>query len=259
MRYILQLNYKGTRFNGWQRQKNAIGVQQVIEAKLKILLKEKIEITGAGRTDTGVHAHFYVAHFDTKKNISDKYTFLKRLNGLLPQDIAIEFIKEIDAEFHSRYSALQRTYHYYIHTAKNPFLNEFSVFSHYNLDVEKMNEASKLLLDYQDFASFHKTNSSQKTTICTVYEAYWSNENTRLRFRITANRFLRTMVRTIVGTLIDVGRGKFSVSDFRRIIEAKNRKVASLAAPPEGLFLVDVVYPEPYNSIFVRRKLPIDF
>ena len=249
----MQLAYKGTNYNGWQRQKNATGVQQVIERALKILLKFKIQITGAGRTDTGVHASFYVAHFDTDFELYDLEKITRKVNGILPRDISIKFIKPIDEKFHSRFSAIKRTYKYFIHTEKNPFLNEFSLFYTYPIDIQKLNDASKLLLEYEDFKSFEKLHSNNKTSICKVYEAYWQQAGHRLVFTITASRFLRNMVRSIVGTLLDVGRGKLTVEDFRKIIEAKNRKYASASADAHGLFLTDIRYPDKYDKIFERE------
>ncbi len=259
MRYVIQMAYKGTEFNGWQRQRNAVGVQNVLEKALKILLKEKILTTGAGRTDTGVHASFYVCHFDTKKTIYQPKDFVKKLNGILPEDISIKLLQPVDEEFHSRYSALKRTYFYFVHFEKNPFLKDFSLFYRYELDLGKMNEASEILKQYTDFASFAKTGSGQKTTICRIYEAYWQECCGRLKFVITADRFLRNMVRAIVGTMLDIGRHKLSLDDFKNLIEKRNRKLASTSAPANGLFLANILYPEKYDKIFIRKKLPVDF
>jgi len=241
-RYYLQLSYKGTRYFGWQRQPNANSVQEVIEKTLSTVLREEIAVIGAGRTDTGVHASFYVLHFDVSVEIQDTEKLLYHLNRFLPDDIAIQKIKKVDIDFHARFSAVSRTYKYYISMVKDPFTNETSYQFTVPLDIEKMNEAAKTLFEYTDFTSFAKLHTDVKTNNCKIFQAEWAQENNQFVFTIKADRFLRNMVRAIVGTLLEVGKGKITVDDFRKIIESKNRGAAGTSAPPQGLFLVDIGY-----------------
>jgi len=241
-RYYLQLSYKGTRYFGWQRQPNAISVQEVIEKTLSTVLREEIAVIGAGRTDTGVHASFYVLHFDVSVEIQDTEKLVYHMNRFLPDDIAIQKIKKVDIDFHARFSAVSRTYKYYISMVKDPFTNETSYQFTVPLDIEKMNEAAKTLFEYTDFTSFAKLHTDVKTNNCKIFQAEWAQENNQFVFTIKADRFLRNMVRAIVGTLLEVGKGKITVDDFRKIIESKNRGAAGTSAPPQGLFLVDIGY-----------------
>jgi len=241
-RYFLQLSYKGTRYFGWQRQPNAISVQEVIEKTLSTVLREEIAVVGAGRTDTGVHASFYVLHFDVLNEIIEPEKLLYHLNRFLPDDIAIQKIKKVNSDFHARFSAVSRTYKYYISMVKDPFTTDTSYQFTVPLDIEKMNEAAKMLFEYTDFTSFAKLHTDVKTNNCKIFKAEWETENNQLVFTIKADRFLRNMVRAIVGTLLEVGKGKITVDDFRKIIEMKNRGAAGTSAPPHGLFLVDIGY-----------------
>ncbi|KAF0238429.1 MAG: tRNA pseudouridine38-40 [Prolixibacteraceae bacterium] len=241
-RYFLQLSYKGTRYFGWQRQPNAISVQEVLEKTLSTILREDIAVVGAGRTDTGVHASCYVLHFDVSHEIQEPEKLVYHLNRFLPDDIAIQGIKKVSNDFHARFSAASRTYKYYISTVKDPFANETSYQFTVPIDMEKMNEAAKILFDYVDFTSFAKLHTDVKTNNCKIFQAEWETENNQLVFTIQADRFLRNMVRAIVGTLLEVGKGKITVDDFRKIIEMKNRGAAGTSAPPQGLFLVDIGY-----------------
>jgi len=241
-RYFLQLSYKGTRYFGWQRQPNAISVQEVIEKTLSTVLREEIAVVGAGRTDTGVHASFYVLHFDVLNEIIEPEKLLYHLNRFLPDDIAIQKIKKVNSDFHARFSAVSRTYKYYISMVKDPFTTDTSYQFTVPLDIEKMNEAAKMLFEYTDFTSFAKLHTDVKTNNCKIFKAEWETENNQLVFTIKADRFLRNMVRAIVGTLLEVGKGKITVDDFRKIIEMKNRGAAGTSAPPQGLFLVDIGY-----------------
>jgi len=241
-RYLLDLSYKGTEFHGWQLQNNAITIQGEIERVMSMILREQIRIVGAGRTDTGVHAKFYVAHFDIENEISDNKKLVSKLNKILHKDISIKKIEEVSNEFHSRFDAKSRTYEYHIHLYKNPFLNDLSAFLYFLPDVQKMNEACNILFDYEDFTSFAKLNSGAKTNLCKIYFAEWKQENDKLIFTIKANRFLRNMVRAIVGTLLEVGRGKININDFRQIIESKNRSSAGQSVPACGLYLTDIEY-----------------
>ncbi len=240
----MQLSYSGTRYFGWQRQPNAISVQEEIEKALSTILREEITVVGAGRTDTGVHASFYVLHFDCNTEISEAIDLAYHLNRFLPNDIAIQQIVKANPEFHARFSAVSRTYKYYISTVKDPFTTETSYQFTVPINIEKMNEAAKTLFEYTDFTSFAKLHTDVKTNNCTIFQAEWEKTGAMLVFTIKADRFLRNMVRAIVGTLLEVGKGKITVDDFRKIIESKNRGAAGTSVPPQGLFLVDIGYNE---------------
>jgi tRNA pseudouridine38-40 synthase len=252
-RYFIQLAYNGTNYHGWQVQPNALTVQEVIEKSVSILIGQKVEITGAGRTDTGVHASFFVAHFDLPERLVDPRQFEFKLNAFLPNDIFIIQIFQVEADVHARFSALSRTYRYFLSDHKEPFRKEFTARCNYLLDFAKMNEAAALLLQFDDFKSFSKLHTDVKTNICNVMKAEWKIENDLFVFEIKADRFLRNMVRAITGTLIDVGRGKVSIPDFISIIESKNRGEAGASVEACGLFLTDIEYPEPVKSLFVRN------
>ena len=242
-RYFIELSYDGAAYCGWQRQPDAPSVQQTIEKALSMLLREDIEIVGAGRTDTGVNASYYVAHFDSEKGVKDCQQLVYKLNLVLPCDIAVKAVKEVRAEAHARFDAVEREYTYYISQRKNPF-RRFSAWQYYvSLDVEKMNQAAKSLLEWSDFTTFAKLNSNNKTNICHVSHAKWeTEEDGTLRFTIRADRFLRNMVRAIVGTLVDVGRGRYSIEEFREIVDSRDLSRASSGAQPQGLFLSNVKY-----------------
>ena len=243
MRFFLTLSYKGTAYHGWQIQDNAPSVQGVLQEALSVLLGEKIEVTGAGRTDTGVHAAYYIAHFDydTGKPLEDGFVY--HLNAILPKDIAVSRVCPVPDEAHARFSATLREYKYYILTEKNPFKIDTAYRYPLSLHLDRMNEAAELLKQYTDFESFCKLHADNKTTICHLRESKWEKEGNMLIYTVSADRFLRNMVRAIVGTLIDVGRGKIDIARFREIIEAKNRGAAGTSAPAHGLFLTDVHYP----------------
>jgi len=243
-RYFLQLSYKGTRYHGWQVQPNAVSVQEVIENALSTILRENIQVVGAGRTDTGVHASYFILHFEVQKTIPENFDLTYKLNSFLPEDIAVQQCRPVADDAHARFSAVSRTYHYFISTVKDPFAAETSYRYLLLLDVEKMNEAAKMLLDYDDFTSFSRLHTDVKTNNCKIFEAYWKTEETQLVFVIKADRFLRNMVRAIVGTLLEVGQGKLNLDEFREVIDKKDRGVAGASAPPHGLFLVDIEYPE---------------
>lgn len=242
MRRFIQLSYDGAAYHGWQKQPNARSVQQTLQEALSTLLQTDIEVVGAGRTDAGVSARMMVAHFETSK-ACDNEQLVYKLNKLLPHDIAVQRIWEVPDEMHARFSATSRTYHYYIHTRKDPFVRQYSWLVTFPLDFARMNEAASRLPDFDDFTSFSKVNTDTKTNLCNVTEARWTQvgENT-WRFTITANRFLRNMVRAIVGTLIEVGRGRMTVDEFCQVIEQKNRCSAGDSVPGHALFLVDVSY-----------------
>ncbi|MCK4344064.1 MAG: tRNA pseudouridine(38-40) synthase TruA [Bacteroidales bacterium] len=244
-RYFIQLSYNGTNYHGWQIQPNASTIQETLENALSTILKEKIETVGAGRTDTRVHARMFFAHFDTeKKDLDKKKKIVFQLNGILPADIAVQNIFYVNDDVHARFDALSRTYEYHIHQKKDPFLDNFSYYLYGNPDIEKMNRASELLFDYTDFTSFSKLHTDVQTNDCNIIQAEWEKENHRLIFTIKANRFLRGMVRAIVGTTLELGFGKICLAEFRKIIEDKDRSKAGFSVPAHGLFLVDIEYPE---------------
>lgn len=241
-RYFITLQYDGSRYHGWQIQPNGITVEGEIEIALSTILRQNIDIVGAGRTDAGVHASMMVAHFDFTPTLPNQLKY--KINKLLPKDIAINDIKKVNEDMHARFSATSRTYHYYIHTHKNPFLNNTSYLLTYPLNIGLMNEAAKKLFDYQDFGAFCKSHTDVKTTLCTITEARWEtlDDGTRYRFVITANRFLRNMVRAIVGTLIEVGRGKMTLNEFSQVIEGKSRSDAGESMPAHALILTNIKY-----------------
>ncbi len=248
-RYFIYISYLGTNYHGWQIQANAKSVQGLLNKALSTLLKEKINTIGAGRTDTGVHARYYVAHFDSShSDLARNKQLIHSLNRILPVDISVSKITEVKPTVNARFDATLRGYEYIICRTKNPFMNGLAWMYAANLDVNKMQLASQMLLNYSDFTSFSKVGSDNKTNICTIFNAEWFQKDDLLVFNIKANRFLRNMVRATVGTLVDVGRGKISVEDFSSIIEAKDRSLASTSAPSEGLYLVEITYPE---DIFV--------
>jgi len=241
-RYFLQLSFNGKNFHGWQLQANAHSVQAELNNALSTLLKAVIETVGCGRTDTGVHAKKFFAHFDTLVAIGDK-DFTYHLNCLLPFEIAAQQLYPVADDAHARYDAIARTYSYYVHHVKNPFLNETSYFFPYVVDFELMNEAAALLLQYNNFGCFSKSRTQVKTDICKITSAKWSKGGEQLIFEITADRFLRNMVRAIAGTLLDIGEKHISIDDFKNIIEKGSRSNAGVSVPAHGLFLENVVYP----------------
>ncbi len=244
-RYFIFLRYKGTGYHGWQTQPGEKTVQGVIEKSLSVILQEKISVTGAGRTDTGVHASYFVAHLDSSNlKLTANKNILFRLNRFLPKDITISEIKTVKKEAHARFDALSRTYEYHIAQEKEPFLNEYSWYRYGISDIEKMNMAALYLREYNDFTSFSKKHTDVKTFICRIDSAEWFMNNRQLVFKIKADRFLRNMVRAIVGTMIDIGTGIKEPEEIRNIIESKNRSMAGVSAPAEGLFLTDIEYPD---------------
>ena len=252
MRYFITLSYDGTDYHGWQIQPNGVSVQEVLQKALSTLLRQPIEVTGAGRTDAGVHASMMVAHFDFsafsngeegKEEVLNCTQITYKLNRLLPPDVAVQEVRPVSSEMHARFSATKRTYHYYIHTHKNPFLRRHSWQVNVPLDFPLMNQAAQILLEYNDFTSFSKTGTDVKTNICTLTEAYWEELRPgEWRFTISANRFLRNMVRAIVGTLIEVGRHRMTIPQMRHAIEAKNRQCTGESVPGHALYLTDIKY-----------------
>lgn len=246
-RYLIWLSFDGATFCGWQVQPNGNTVQQTLNDALGTLLRIPVETVGAGRTDTGVHAKRYAAHFDLPQDIvPHPEQLVYKLNRLLPSSIAVQKIVSVSADFHARYSAANRTYHYKIHTQKDPFLNNWSWFIDRPLDLQSMQKAALLLLAYNDFQCFSRSHTDVKNYLCNIQHAEWSINHHIISFEITANRFLRNMVRAIVGTLVEVGLGKKSVDDFEKIILSKDRKMAGYSAPAHGLYLADIEYPESY-------------
>lgn len=266
-RYFITFAYDGTRYHGWQIQPNANTVQQELQHALSVLLRKDIEVVGAGRTDTGVHARKMAAHFnwgndENELNLAGQENVLQgkssdavsplplacdqlvyRLNRILPRDISVLEVYPVTADMHARFSAVSRTYHYYIHTCKSPFDRHYSLQMNYPLDFGRMNEAAKLFLQHEDYAAFCKAGGDNKTTLCHVTAARWVQTSpTTWYFEITANRFLRNMVRAVVGTLIDVGRGKITMSQFRDILCNGTRSDAGESMPGNALFLEDVAY-----------------
>ena len=242
-RYFIELSYKGTSYNGWQIQPNARSVQQTIQEALFMILQEQVKLVGAGRTDTGVHASFYVAHFDTmsSNDLSDK-NFSYHLNLILPKDIAIQKVYQVSEDIHARFSAKSREYKYYIQTRKNSFTVDTAMVLTMSLNIENMQKAASLLLEYDDFTSFSKLHTSSKTNICNITTAQFEVKGYEIVFTISANRFLRNMVRAIMGTLLEVGKDRITVEGFRNIILAKDRGMAKSSAFACGLFLTDIKY-----------------
>lgn len=252
MRYFIQLSYDGTGYHGWQVQPNGVSVQEVLQKALSTLLRQPTEVTGAGRTDAGVHASMMVAHFDwpaahegegSEEAPLDCTQLTYKLNRLLPPDVAVQVVRPVGPEMHARFSATRRTYHYYIHTRKDPFLRGYSWQVNVPLDFALMNEAAQVLLEYSDFTSFSKTGTDVKTNICQLTEARWEQlKPGEWRFTVSANRFLRNMVRAIVGTLVEVGRHRMTISQMRHAIEAKDRQRAGESVPGHALYLTNIEY-----------------
>ena len=243
-RFFIYFSYKGTAYHGWQFQPNGISVQEVLTQALCTILRTTLEITGAGRTDTGVHAKLMVAHFDVETDLPANLDLVSKLNSFLPNDIAVFKIVEVKTDAHARFDAISRRYEYHVVTRKNVFKNESAARGSQNMNFEAMNIAAKTLLEYRDFTSFSKLHTDVKTNNCVISHAEWTQQDEEWIFSIQADRFLRNMVRAIVGTLFEVGRNKMSVEEFRAVIEAKNRCKAGVSVPAHGLYLVDIQYPE---------------
>ncbi|MNJ95184.1 tRNA pseudouridine synthase A [compost metagenome] len=242
MRYFIEFAYNGKEYCGWQYQPHSPSVQETLNKALSTLLKKEIDVAGAGRTDTGVHARQMFAHFDYEE-IPDTARLVQRLNSFLPKDIVIYRFIPLQDDAHARFDAVSRTYEYHVHTYKDAFDNEGSWYNFFPLNVEKMNEAAQLLFNYTDFKCFSKVHTDVKTFNCDIKEAYWQQNGTKLVFTISADRFLRNMVRAIVGTLVNVGLEKISIDDFKTIIESRDRNKAGFSVPAHGLYLTKVIYP----------------
>ena len=246
MRYFLELSYNGADYHGWQIQPNARTVQEVVEKTISTLLKHNIAIVGAGRTDAGVHALQMFAHFDTVVNFNDSDLIFK-LNSFLPKDIVIHNIIKVKKDTHTRFNAISRAYIYRISLHKNAFTLDETYYLKSDLDIEKMKEATKILFEYKDFQCFSKSHTDVKTYNCKIMEANWKMTNNELQFTIRADRFLRNMVRAIVGTLLNVGFGKISIQEFHDIIKSKNRSEAGFSVPAHALYLYEIKYPDTIN------------
>ena len=258
-RYFIELAYNGTNYHGWQIQNNCITVQETLEKALSTILNNEIRIVGAGRTDSGVHAAYMVAHFDVDEQIENCQWLKNRLNRILPKDIVIISINPVIDYAHSRYSAIARRYEYHLTFDKNPFLHELAFYVSYVPDINAMNEAAKVLLNYCDYTSFCTLPTDVKNFRCTIKYAQWEIRGNRYVFVIEANRFLRRMVRTIVGSLLEVGRKKIDVQHFVMMIEAHNRCKAGPSAPPQGLYLVDIQYPEEIFCSQAQKDIYLPF
>lgn len=242
MRYFVTLGYDGTSFHGWQVQPNGCSVQEELQKALSTLLRQPVATVGAGRTDAGVHARKMVAHFDIDAPV-DCAQLAYRLNRMVPRSMAVYKVEPVADDMHARFSARKRTYRYFLHTRKDPFLRHYSCEMHFDLDFLKMNEAAAILMQYSDFGAFCKSHSDVKTTICRVMYAQWHQTSpTEWYFEISADRFLRNMVRAVVGTLVDVGRGRLTLDEFRSVIEGRKRTAAGESMPANALFLEDVEY-----------------
>ena len=250
MRYFIELAYKGTNYHGWQYQPGADSVQETLNKALSLLLKTDIDIVGAGRTDSGVHAKQMFAHFDFESEV-DVPQLVHKLNSFLPKDIAVFNILKVSDEAHARFDATKRTYEYHIHTMKDVFENDGSYQFQFPLNIDKMNEACQILFKHNDFECFSKVNTDVNTFNCVIFEANWTRGNpeapgkqngNKLIFTIAANRFLRNMVRAIIGTMINIGTGKISLADFEKIIDSKDRSQAGFSVPAHGLYLTKIEY-----------------
>lgn len=243
MRYFITLSYDGTRYHGWQIQPEGVTVQQLLQDALATLLRQHITVVGAGRTDAGVHARQMVAHIDVDGEINDVDQLTYKLNRFLPYDISIQNVRLVSDDMHARFSAVRRRYRYFIHTEKDPFKKKYSCELHYELDYELMNVAAAQLKTYSDFGAFCKSHSDVKTTVCTVTKAHWVEyEPNAWYFEIEANRFLRNMVRAVVGTLIEIGRHRMSLSQFDQVVREGRRTGAGESMPANALFLESVEY-----------------
>lgn len=252
MRYFIELSFKGTNYFGWQIQPDAPTVQEKLNSSLSLLLREKIEIVGAGRTDSGVHAKLMIAHFDSDR-VESLDNLKHRLNSLLPDDISVYRIYEVQSDAHARFDAESRSYIYKIFLGRDPFELETTWQIHNkDFDMDLMNEACKVLLKHKDFKAFSKSKTDVKTYECVIFDAEWVLDNNQLNFNISANRFLRNMVRAIVGTMLEIGQGDLSIADFEKVILSRNRSNAGKSVPARGLYLSNIKYPD--NKIYGKQN-----
>jgi tRNA pseudouridine38-40 synthase len=252
MRYFIQCSFSGTNYYGWQRQPSDLSVQEVMEDCLGKLLGGRVEIVGAGRTDAGVHARVMYAHFDWEAPLPD--SLAHRLNAFLPGDIAVQDIFPVPGDAHARFDAESRTYQYFLVQHKDPFLQDWAFYQNHPLDFERMNQAAACLLEFEDFKAFSKSRTDVKTYLCRISEAVWQQEGEKWVFTITADRFLRNMVRAVVGTLLQVGRGDLSPGDVKSIIKSRDRSRAGVSVPAKGLYLTGIAYPERIHLTHGKRK-----
>ncbi len=243
-RYFIEITYNGRNYHGWQVQPNAITVQEVLNNCLTRLLRQEVYVIGAGRTDAGVHAKQLFAHFDLMKKVDDIPQFLNRLNSFLPKDIAVKSLLDVEEDVHARFDAISRKYEYWVSQQKNPFIEGKAYLIHKPISIEVMNKAAKNLFKFNDFTCFSKSDTQTKTNNCRIMKAYWEDREGLLVFTIQADRFLRNMVRAIVGTLLDVGLGKMTEEKFIKVIESKDRSNAGVSVPAHGLYLLEVNYPK---------------
>ena len=243
-RFFITLSYNGKNYVGWQIQPNGMSVQQALQQALSTILRQEVAVTGAGRTDAGVHAREMIAHFDWEGDSFAPNDLIHKLNNFLPKDISISTIRQVRPDAHARFSAVSRTYKYYVTTVKDPFLHEYTYRLFFHPDLEAMNILCGVLKEYTDFTSFSKLHTDVKTNNCRIEYARWEKKEELYEFTIRADRFLRNMVRAIVGTLLQAGRGRLDEQEFRRIIEAGNRNVAGDSVPGHALFLEKVIYPD---------------
>ena len=253
-RYFIHMAYNGSRYHGYQIQPHSESVQETLEHCLNLKLGEPVSITGCGRTDTGVHARNYYAHFDLDREIEDTEVLSHQLNAFLPEDIVVYRIWQVPSETHARFDAISRTYHYYITRTKNPFHINDAYFLYGDLDVDRMQAATHILFEYEDFTSFSKVHTQVKTNNCRIMEACWFEQDGLLVFHIKADRFLRNMVRAIVGTLLEIGKGRMTLEEFRAVIERKDRCEAGTSVPAHALFLEEVEY----NKIDTSKGGPLN-
>ncbi len=254
MRYFLSLAYDGTNYHGWQIQPNAITVQSVVNEALSKITREPVNVVGCGRTDTGVHASFYVLHFDINSPIEKQGKFLYHLNAVLPNDIVVRDISQVTEKYHARFGAIARQYHYFFALNHHPFLHRFSKRLVQKPDIKLLNKAAEVVTQNTDFSSFCKAHAANKTNICKIEKSYWFINDDFLVYQIKADRFLRNMVRALTGTMLEIGLGKRSLSEFQQIFDKKDRKKAGMSADPQGLFLTGVWYEE--NIFDTYSKLP---
>jgi tRNA pseudouridine38-40 synthase len=246
-RYFLEVSYRGTNYSGFQVQENAVSIQEEVEKALAVFFRKPVILTGSSRTDAGVHAHQNFFHFDYESVIAEKSLY--NLNAILPADIVIRRLLPVHPKAHCRFDALSREYYYYVYRDKNPFLQDRAYYFPYTLDKGKLQAAAGVILRHTDFTAFSKRNTQVKTFECSIQESYWVEENDSLVYYVKANRFLRGMVRGLVGTMLQVGRGKLSLDEFEQVLKSKDNRLADFSAPGHGLFLFQVNFPV---SIFER-------
>lgn len=250
-RYFMMISFDGSQYHGWQRQENALSIEQKINDALNTILRRDVKLTGCGRTDAGVHAREFFAHFDVEEPLASEDQTVYNLTSMLPDDIEINRLMKVTPDAHARFSATKRTYQYFINSKRSPFDKNYEHYFHHKLDASLMNEACTVLMHHNNFSCFSKTHTQVNNFLCTIYDAHWETHDSRHIFTITANRFLRNMVRAIVGTMLDMGLHKIDLNGFNNILENGSRSEAGMSVPGQGLFLTKVEYPE---DIFCDKK-----